>query len=147
MKKRFALLKALSWYEWRLLFCAILLLPLTALTLHLFGFKRTQIFMSRFLHADRSVNLPEVNSLQEASVVARMVGVAARHGVYRANCLKQSLVLWWLLARCGILAEIKIGVQKGNTEHFAAHAWVECYGLSLDEPEDVWQRFSTFRLS
>ncbi len=147
MNKRVAQLKALSWYEWQLLLTAMLLLPLTALALRLFGFKRTQTFMSRFVHADRGMNLPKGCGLQEVRGIARMVGVAARHGFYRANCLKQSLVLWWLLTRRGILSEIKIGVNRAGAGTLNAHAWVECGGHPLSDSEDVRQQFSTFELN
>lgn len=144
MKKRFAQLKVLSWYEWQLLLTAMLLLPLTALALHLSGFKSTQKIMSRFLPPEPGGNLPEARHLSEARVVARMVSVAARHGIYRANCLKQSLVLWWLLGRRGISSEIKIGVNKEGAGPLNAHAWVECGGQALNDSEDVRQRFLAF---
>ncbi len=144
MNRRFAQLKTLSWYEWRLLLVSMVILPLTALGLYLFGFKRTQIFMARFFPPGRSAELVGMNSLQEARVIARMVGVAARHGVYHVSCLKQSLVLWCLLARRGIVSEIRIGVQKGQENPLHAHAWVECGGHTLNDSEDVRQRFSAF---
>lgn len=130
MHRRLAQLKLLSWYEWRLLLTAMILLPLTTLALHLFSFKRTQSFLSRFVHTDRGMGLPEGGDLQKARVIARMVAIAANHGIYRANCLKQSLVTCWLLARHGILSEIKIGVNKEGTGSLKAHAWVELGGGS-----------------
>ena len=142
MNRHFAQLKTLSWSEWRLLLTSMLLLPLTALALHLFGFKRTQNFMSRFVHADRSVDFPEVNSLQEAKLVAHIVRVAAGHGIYRANCLKQSLVLWWLLQRRGIRADLRIGVQKIDGSLYA-HSWVELNGSILLDSEEIVQQYST----
>lgn len=144
IKQRLARLKALSFYEWRLLLASMLLLPLAALVLDLFGFKRTQTFMSRFVRAERGTDFPEVNTLQEARGVARMVSVAAGNGLYRANCLKQSLVLWWLLARLGISSEIQIGVNREEAEAINAHAWVECGGQALIDPEYIRQQFSAF---
>jgi len=100
--------------------------------------------MGRFLPADRGVDLSGANNLTGAKVIARMVAVAAGHGIYRSNCLKQSLVLWWLLGRRGIHSEIKIGINRDGAEPLEAHAWVECGGQALNETEDVQQRFSAF---
>ena len=144
MKRRLGQLKALSLHERRLLLASMLLLPLSALALHLSGFKSTQKIMSRFLPVVRSKDVSEGNTLAGARVVARIVSVAARHGIYHANCLKQSLVLWWLLARRGILSEIRIGVQKVQGGPLNSHAWVEYEGQPLNEPDDVHKRFVAF---
>ena len=100
--------------------------------------------MTRFLPPGPTGNLPEAKHLSEARVAARMVSVAARHGVYRTNCLKQSLVLWWLLGRRGISSEIKIGVNKEGAGPLNAHAWVECGGHPLIGSEYTKQQFSAF---
>lgn len=144
MKQHLAQLKTLSLYEWRLLLSSTFLLPISALLLRLIGFKRTQKIMSRFLPSKPGVTISEINNLAGARVVARMVTVAARHGIYRSNCLKQSLVLWWLLGRRGIQSEIKIGVNRDGPKPLNAHAWVECSGQALNDTEDVQQRFSAF---
>ncbi len=145
MKQRLGQLKALSLHEWQLLLLAsLLLLPLTALALHLGGFKRTRKMMACFLPPESGGNLPEAIYFSEARVAARMVSVAARHGVYRTNCLKQSLVLWWLLARRGIPSEIKIGVNKEGAGPLNAHAWVECGGHPLIDSDYTKQQFSAF---
>ena len=80
------------------------------------------------------MNSPEVDpkSASPPQVIARMIAVAAAHGPYRANCLKQSLVLWWMLARRDTHSEIRFGVPKVQDQTFAAHAWVECGGEALD---------------
>jgi len=74
---------------------------------------------------------------------ARMVRIAARHGLYRAKCLEQSLVLRWLLQRQGIDARIFFGARKED-EEMQVHAWVEVDGVSLDEEDHAHQRFSPF---
>ena len=137
MKRRLGQLMALSLHEWRLLLASMLLLPLS-------GFKSTQKIMSRFLPVVRGKDVSEGHTFAGAGVIARMVSVAARHGIYRANCLKQSLVLWWLLGRRGIPSEIKIGVNKEGAGPLNAHAWVECDGQALNDSEDGRQRFSAF---
>lgn len=56
--------------------------------------------------------------------------MAARHGLYRANCLHQSLALCRILRREGLPARLRIGVKK-NMRTFQAHAWVELEGTPL----------------
>ena len=72
-----------------------------------------------------------------------MVRLAANHGAYRANCLKQSLVIWWLLQRYGIESTLRIGVRK-EAAVLEAHAWVECFGQPLNDGPDIQQRFFPF---
>jgi len=132
-KNRFAKLKTLSLLEWQLLITSAILLPLTALGLHLIGLKRTHRFMKYFTSATPKTSLLEEQKLQDGRIIARMVEVAANHGLYQANCLKKSLVLWWLLKRKGITTELKIGVGKDGDD-FCAHAWVELNGMPLTDP-------------
>jgi hypothetical protein len=73
--------------------------------------------------------------------IARMVRIAAEHGLYRAKCLEQSLVLRWLLQRQGIDARIVFGARKDD-EQMQAHAWVEVNGVALSEDNGVYQDFS-----
>ena len=145
MGKRFKQLKSLSLFEWRLLLTAMVLLPIVALFLRLFGYRRTKAFMARSIPAETKLETPNVSEMYRARIIARMVGIAAGHGLYRASCLRKSLLLWWLLARRGIRSEIRIGVAKESQEEFGAHAWVECGGEPLYESDDVAQRFTAFK--
>lgn len=81
----------------------------------------------------------------EAETIARSVGRAARHHLYPMTCLTRSLVLWRLLARRGIPSELQIGVRKDDRS-ILAHAWVECAGRPVAEPQDVGHRFATVGL-
>ncbi len=56
--------------------------------------------------------------------LASLVDSAARYGVLGRNCLRESLVLYWLAKRAGLDARLEIGVRKvgGALE---AHAWVD----------------------
>ncbi len=83
-----------------------------------------------------------VNSLAPGNV-ARLVRIAAEHGLYRARCLERSLVLRWILCRQGVDARIIFGARKAETE-MQAHAWVEVDGVSLDEENDIHRQFSPF---
>jgi len=147
MKKRIEQLKALSLEEWRLLLSAMSLLPIVALSLRMRGFKRTQKFIRRFIPKESALAEPGVAEMEKARGIARMVAVAAGHGAYRANCLKQSLVLWWMLARRGIKSEVVFGIQKEAVEKFNAHAWVECNRINLSDSDEVQQRFAAFQKS
>jgi len=153
-------LKALSWEERWLIAQASLLLPLTAIVVHTIGVGRwqrtlarhtpfkTSTFDSRFATAKSAGTTADAgdgpSADQKTRVIANTVRVAARHGIYHANCLEQSLILWWLLARKGIESELRFGARK---EHFRleAHAWVECCGVPLNEASDVYKQFRPFQ--
>lgn len=142
VKKRIKQLRALSLQEWCLIFIAMLLLPIVALSLRIGGFNKTKAFMSHFIPAESSRGSLDEVKIEKANVISRMLSIAARYGPYRANCLKQSLVLWWLLARQDIPSEIRFGVHKTPGEPFGAHAWVECDGKSLSNFQEYNQQFS-----
>lgn len=141
--KRYRQFTALSLSEIQVLFIALILLPLTAFLLKIKGFRRTQIFLNRFI--SEKTHTSDLNHilLEKAQGIAKLVSIAANHGPYRANCLKKSLVIWWLLGRRGIQTNLKIGVKK-DEESFNAHAWVEFEGVVLNERGDVGSRFSAF---
>jgi hypothetical protein len=82
-------------------------------------------------------------SVECARTVARMESAAARNLFFRPNCLERSLVLWWLLGRRGIAAELRIGARK-DAQKLEAHAWVECGGVVIDEPEETHLHFVPF---
>ena len=123
---------------------ALVMLPCVALILSLVGFKRTKKLLSYFIPYESRLEQPDESKIGKSRLIARMVAVAARHGPYRANCLKQSLVLWWLLAWYRILSEIEFGVQKDPEDIFGAHAWVECRGEILIDTRENRQRLSAF---
>lgn len=79
-------------------------------------------------------------ALDKAKNTARMVAVAARYGPYRGNCLKKSLVLWWLLRRQGLPAQLRIGVRK-QAGAIDGHAWVEVDDRLLLDPEQTAQDY------
>jgi hypothetical protein len=129
----------LSRAERRVLAQALVLLPLTVLALRLLGFRACKALLARL--ASR-VTDPSVG-MAEARGVARMVDVAARHGVFEPTCLPRSLALWWLLRRRRMASELRIGVRK-EAGCFEAHAWVELHGVVLNDGGDVHERFAAF---
>ncbi len=135
-------LKSLSPIEWQILIASSVLLPLVALSLKLVGFKRTQVFIGDPISIHAKAFSPKPKMPVLARKIARMVLVAAKHGFHRSSCLEKSLVLWWLLKRKGIDAQLRIGVQKEDSV-FAAHAWLELDGKVLIDSEDTVQRYCT----
>ncbi len=132
---------SLSWQERSLLLQALVLLPLVALCVHLFGMGRTQNVLARLCPQTTSRS-PEP-LWPQAETTARMVAIAAHYSQLWANCLKKSLVLWYLLRRQGIVSELRIGVQQGSGE-FKAHAWVEYQNTVLNDVPNVRQLFVMF---
>lgn len=109
----------------------------TWLGLRLAGYRRWRNVLARFTATASQQfsgrNTTESKILEDnARTIARMEAAAARHLPIKSNCLEQSLVLWWLLRRRRIPADIRIGVRKDG-EGFEAHAWVEAYGAVLSE--------------
>ena len=123
---------------------AMVLLPAVAISLRLRGFKQTQNSLCRFVLEESNLPEPDETDIVKARVVAKMVAVASGHGVYHATCLKQALVLWWMLARRRIKSEIIFGVQKESVNNFNAHAWVECNEVNLSDSEEVQLKFASF---
>ena len=79
--------------------------------------------------------------METARAAGRMVKIAGRRGVFKATCLPQSLVLWYLLRRQGISAELRIGVRK-EMDRLQGHAWVEVAESAINEDTDVARGFA-----
>ena len=144
MKKRLNQLAGLSLYEWSLLISSAILLPCTGISLQVFGYKRTKNILGSFIPQNSQLARAVKPDIKKARIIAHMVKITACYGFYRANCLKQSLVLWWLLASAGIPSGIKIGIQNQPGDSFGAHAWVECAGINLTDTESLQQQYTVF---
>ncbi len=121
---------------------AMVLLPLVTLSLRWRGFRATKTTLQKFLPkaiAEQNADAPR----ERAALTVRMVYAADRHGSFHPSCLAKSLTLWWLLGRQGIRACLRIGVRR-EREAFEAHAWVECEGVALNEPEERHHHYSAF---
>lgn len=119
---------------------AAALLPVISASLRLRGFRKTQLSLQR---RASTRNVAPDDALATARLIARMVRVAVGSGLGHPTCLEESLTLWWLLARRGITSELRVGVRKSG-EKMEAHAWVECEGGALNEPEDAHENFAAF---
>lgn len=136
MRSRLAKLASFSADEWRVLIAAWCLLPLIAFSLRMLDYPRTRNLMGRFVTKAGRGTAPDA----QVERVTRLVGVAARHGACRANCLQHALAVWWLLARRGIETNLRIGVRKDHAD-FSAHAWIERDGVILVGGADAPDRF------
>jgi hypothetical protein len=121
---------------------AALLLPLLTLSLKLFGFRRTQRLLQKFLSSNQNM-LQKTKSESGVALTSRMVLAASRASAIPATCLERSLALWWLLGRQGIPSQLRIGVRT-DAEKFQAHAWVEQDGVAIGEPEAPHLHYAAF---
>ena len=110
-------------------------LPLLALALRFYGWRRCRQWLEQ-----RAGRLPAVvvDELAYAQQTARIVHLAGRYSVVKARCLPQSLLLWYWLRQAGLDSELCFGAHKaaGTLE---AHAWVEYQGVPLAEAVNVRQ--------
>jgi Transglutaminase-like superfamily len=112
--------------------------------LPLFGFRRWKNLLAELVPAG-TLNLDAQGQavIESARAITRLQGSASRNLPFRVNCLEQSLVLWWLLRRRGMNAQIRVGARK-ETNRFEAHAWVEFDGMVLNESGEGHVHFSPF---
>ena len=77
------------------------------------GLRRTQAILLRWTPVpDAAKEGQESIRHRQVLELARLVGAAATHGPYRGNCLKQSLVLWWLLRLGKIESDFASGSER-----------------------------------
>lgn len=116
----------------------------TRIGLRLIGFRRWERVLAVFAPpANTTVPVQSASVQDSALLIARMQQSAARNLFFRANCLEQSLVLWWLLQRRGIDAALRIGARK-DSERFEAHAWVELNSQVLNDASAEHRHFVPF---
>jgi len=121
---------------------AVIFLPLLTLCLRVRGFRATQRLL-RELVAPRKNRPCAAQAGSSVTLTSRMVQAAVRNSPIPATCLEQSLCLWWLLARQGIVTQFRIGVRIEG-EKLAAHAWVEYKGAAVGEPQGTHLHFAPF---
>ncbi len=143
MMRRVRALIALTWEERWVFAVSLLLLPLFAVGLHRLGMARMRALLEGRSSPPAAEPLtPE--RYARARRIAVMVNAAARLSPYKANCLKRSLVYWWLLRRRAIASDLRIGVRKGAGETLEAHAWVEAEGRVLNDSPALVMTFTPF---
>lgn len=142
MRRRWARLGSLSAAQGRVAIASLLLLPVVERSLRRRGFVDTAAAL-----AARSAGPGRVGSAAEAASVAEAVDLVAARRRLGVRCLGRSLVLWFLLRREGIDAELVLGAAPpAGTGPLPAHAWVEVAGAALNEAAGVPERFGRFDL-
>lgn len=89
----------------------------------------------------KPVDKSDVDISQVAEQMARVVSIVGRRSPWTTTCLRQALMLWFLLTRRGIGCELRVGVESSLTSGFAAHAWVEHHGRVLIGGEHAQARY------
>ena len=119
--------RELSGAEWLLLLKVFALLPVVRLGVKLLPLKT---LLSVF-RGKQSRNGQETGEdLIGPDRLAYLVEVASRHHVLKPTCLEKSLVLYGILRRRRVEADLRIGTTKKDGR-FQAHAWVEHRGQVL----------------
>ena len=112
--------------------------------LRLIGLRRWERVLAVFAPSANTTGPAQGASVRESAlVIARMQETASRNLFFHANCLEQSLVLWWLLRRRGIDAALRIGARK-DSDRFEAHAWVELDSQVLNDARAEHRHFVPF---
>jgi hypothetical protein len=125
--------------EKSLFLAALTLLPAVRVALRTLGLRPVQGVLGRRLRPEAPAE-PD-GALRRARRTARLVAVAGQYT--GGTCLARSVVLAHLLEGQGIPAQLRIGVRKGENG-FEAHAWVEAAGMSLNEGQDIGERYTAF---
>ena len=91
------------------------------------------------------VNQPEADTNQTAPFeqLVWSVNAAANHHLRKPTCLRRSLALKQMLKHRRISATLCIGIKK-NQRAVDAHAWVECYGIPINDVPDIATHYSQF---
>jgi len=135
---RLARFRTLSFADQRTLLAAAAWMPLFWLGLRVWGLPRFRARLERRKAAvGKGMSLPDIRALGE------LVNIAARHTLGPRTCLTRSLLLGWLLRRCGVASNLRIGVRLTNGM-LDAHAWVECAGIAVNDQPDVGDQFASF---
>lgn len=130
-------LRSLSCLEYWMVTSAVFMLPVVNLALYLAGYQRTHRLLRFLSPGEITPTSPAVDIDGRIQSTKRCVRIAARRGLHRATCLRESLVVWWFLQWRRIDAKLIIGVDKSN-EDFLAHAWVVVDGVPVtNQGEDV----------
>lgn len=126
---------------------ALALLPLVHQAMKILGFQRTYRILLKLSGASGTLPAAEPplgNNANQTHLraVAQAVRIASCYHPY-ATCLRRSLVLWYLLHRQRVAAELHIGSRFHNGE-FQAHAWVEWGDNVVGDRPTIAQQFPPF---
>ena len=135
-------LKGLTSRERKLLFQALVLLPIVHILLKTMGYAHLiRTIEKRIPISEKAEQFPTTEQLNNALAAARMVSIASSHGLYHATCLRRSLVLMVLLRWQGIESELHFGARLQD-QGLEAHAWVEMGGAVINDRPDIRKEFT-----
>ncbi len=109
----------------------VMALPAISLGLSLWGYVRLRHWLERMSARDTVCDATP-GDIANAQRLARLAAIAGMHGPFKASCLRQSLLLHFLLRRKRLAPELMIGVRKHDGT-FDAHAWVQLGGVALGQ--------------
>jgi hypothetical protein len=132
-------LRSLDAAQWRVLLASVVLVPAVQLALQIRGFVWTSHRLAAWSNAPAGP--PRVD---DARAAAEAVAIVAGRRLVGARCLGRSLVLWFLLRRRGIDAELLVGARAAEGATLPAHAWVEVAGEPVNDIADIGERYSSF---
>lgn len=144
---RWAKLLSLTPADLGLLVVAPAVFPAFALALRRMGVQQLQRHLMTRRRAMKPLSVG--SSEDEARKAAWIVNVAGRRGPWPANCLQRSMVLWWVLGRRGIAADLRIGVRRqpatgSMSSMMLFHAWIELDGAVINDTASVQDHYATF---
>lgn len=130
--------RLLSWYDRKLLLQSFLLLPLIHCGLEVFGYYRLRSAMEKIAPLEKAESLYDHgdDQLRRAKAIVRIVLIASNYGLYRASCLRSSMLVWWLTRKEGIQSRICFGIRMIDRQ-LEAHAWVECDGWVINDLANI----------
>lgn len=102
----------------------------------LMSFDQISKYVSRRTIRDSSAKAP---SLARLAAIIRNAGTRIP-----STCLSRSLAGALVLARFGYGSELRIGVSTGQDFH--AHAWLECEGTAITEPDLAVNELTTLTI-
>ena len=133
---------SLSRSDRALLISVVFLLPIVATSLKTVGLRKTQSWLGRNTLAP--TDPPTEQTRANVRRAAYLVAVACRRHPVRSGCLPRTIVLWSLLRRLGIDADVRIGVRCDTEGEVQAHAWLEWNGEVLNDAADVARQYLPF---
>jgi transglutaminase superfamily protein len=125
----------------KLLIRSLLLLPAIHAALLMLGYTRLHTALQRMVPLGKGkASFSELEIMDVAQRIVQIVCIAAGHGIYKATCLRKSLLTWWFLREEGIEGQICFGVRLVG-QNLEAHAWVEYQGMVLNDPQNTRLQF------
>lgn len=106
-----------------------------SLGLSLFGYVRMRRCLER-MSGRNAIRDATPDDVADAQRLARLATIAGTHGPFEATCLRQSLLLLFLLRRRQLAPELMLGVRRQDGA-FDAHAWVQLGGVALAQHDLV----------